>query len=427
MNIELMFSLFKILFCFFLMLTGIRRGLGIGMSILLGSIVLGLLFGLDLQEWLQAAWLSLAEPKALLLMAIVALIMVLSEIMERGGQSRRLMDVLSPYFTSPRMRLVFFPALIGLLPMPGGAIFSAPLVKAAVPEGTATGEQLALVNYWFRHLWELIWPLYPGIILAAYLAGMPVLGMIAYTWPSWPVCIILGWLFYLSPKRLPLSRGQLADQGPVPGWTVCKEALPLLVALVGALGLEGVIWSLGSPVIPETGFVLALLLAVLCAAWQNAFSPGQVVSIFGKRHLLSMMLTIISIFVFKGVLDQGGVVQALAQGVGSGMGLLVLTVSLPLLVGMISGITLAFVGATFPLLIGIMEHINISDQLPYLVLAMFAGYAGVLGSPLHICFLLTCEFFHQDVPRVWVKLFVPCLLFLCFGVGYFFFLSLIFK
>ena len=43
--------------------------------------------------------------------------------------------------------------------MPGGAIFSAPLVKGAAEGLDATPGQLSLVNYWFRHVWEVAWPL----------------------------------------------------------------------------------------------------------------------------------------------------------------------------------------------------------------------------------------------------------------------------
>lgn len=82
---------------------------------------------------------------------------------------------------------------------------------------------------------------------------------------------------------------------------------------------------------------------------------------------------------------------------------------MPFLVGMVAGINVAFVGATFPLLLGLLETLGMADQtLPYLVLATFSGFTGVMVSPLHICFLLTCEFFGADLGRTWRRLIAPC-------------------
>jgi hypothetical protein len=48
--------------------------------------------------------------------------------------------------------IIIFPALIGLLPMPGGAIFSAPMVKDIGSRYQLSGSQLSYINYWFRHI-----------------------------------------------------------------------------------------------------------------------------------------------------------------------------------------------------------------------------------------------------------------------------------
>ena len=64
------------------------------------------------------------------------------------------------------------PALVGILPMPGGAIFSAPLVEASRTSPHTQGEILAFINYWFRHIWEYFLPLYPAILLVSSLSGL---------------------------------------------------------------------------------------------------------------------------------------------------------------------------------------------------------------------------------------------------------------
>ena len=174
----------KVLLAFVIMLAGMRFKVGLGLSILVGGLVMGLVFGLGVMEWAQAGIMALTQEKFLFLAAIVGLILILSDAMERSGQSKRLMESLSGYLTNPRLRLIFFPALIGLLPMPGGAVFSAPMVKTVSEDMRVTNSDRAVINYWFRHIWELFWPLYPGIILTVALADIPIIDLIGKTWPG---------------------------------------------------------------------------------------------------------------------------------------------------------------------------------------------------------------------------------------------------
>jgi integral membrane protein (TIGR00529 family) len=192
----------KVLGAFALMLLGIRVKLGLGLSILAGGVAMGFLFDLGPMPLLRVGAVALTKEKFLFLAAIVGLILILSDALERSGQSRRLMDALSGYLTSPRLRLVFFPALIGLLPMPGGAVFSAPMVKAVSEKMSLRNEDRTVINYWFRHVWELAWPLYPGIILTVALADVPIVSFISRTWPGVIAMFALGWFFYLRPGVL---------------------------------------------------------------------------------------------------------------------------------------------------------------------------------------------------------------------------------
>ena len=414
----------KVGLVFALMLAGIRFKLGIGLSILTGSLALGLSFGLSPWEWLGNALAALADTQLVLLLIIIEAIMILSHLLETSGQSQKIMSTMSRHLKWARLRLAFFPALIGLLPMPGGAVFSAPMVKSASEEFSVSAMDQTLVNYWFRHLWELIWPMYPGIILAASLSSTSLLHFIGLTWPSFPICILLGWIFFLRPQKTPLDPQALpagASDAEHGSWI---DTVPLVLAVGGTLVLQGLIWLTELPLPSELGFILALLLAIWACLRRNNISVQAVGPLLIKKHFVQMLFTLVAIFVFKEVLDQGGVVQELAQGTSSASALILISVLLPLVVGLISGITLAYVGATFPLIGGILDHLGLENRLSYLVLAMFAGYAGVLGSPLHICFLLTCEFFKVNPFSAWLRILVPSSIFMAAGCVYFWILGL---
>jgi integral membrane protein (TIGR00529 family) len=411
----------KIFFVFMAMLAGIKFRLGIGTSILGGSVLTGLLFGIPAWKWVIIAGESLLDLKLILLAIIVLLIMILSRIMENTGQNKRLMHELSGLLKWPRFRLAFFPALIGLLPMPGGAVFSAPMVKSAALDQDLANKDKILINYWFRHIWELIWPLYPGLILAAHFSGIPLVRLLGYTWPGLLVCLILGWFFFLRPLKIkPPKNNETPRFKPRKAF---YESLPLAIAIVGSLSLEALVWSFVPSVYPEVGLVAGLFLAISVCSRQNRVSLTRVLAFAGEKHLWQMLFVVLAIFVFKGTLDNGEIVREISSAIAGPGTLLAAAAVIPLMVGVISGITIAFVGATFPLILGIVDQLGIEANAPYVVLGLFAGLAGVMVSPIHICFILTCEFFHTNLASVWPKLILPCLLLFLSGLGYFFILS----
>lgn len=415
--------LIKVLAAFTAMLVGIRLRLGLGSSILAGTALTGLFFGLSLDRWPTTLGLALTNEKTLFLGAIVGLIMLLSGVLEKTGQSARLMDALTAYLRKPRLRLIFFPALIGLLPMPGGAVFSAPMVGEMSKDMDIPDADKVLVNYWFRHVWELAWPLYPGIILSASLADIPMHSLILRTLPAVPLMFLLGSFFVL--RNIRLTPAPMTAATPKGDWRAAlRLGLPLIIAIGGAVGLEICI-GVFAPGIPfEWGVLLALGGAIICTSLQNRVSPLMFGKILFSKHLGSMLYVIVAIFVYKEFMQASGVVEELSRMGGGNMALVVASVLLPLLVGVISGINVAFVGATFPLMLGLLDQLGMSGQtLNYIVLGQFAGFTGVMISPLHICFLLTCQYFHVEIADAWRKLALPGSLILAFGVAWFFILN----
>jgi len=414
----------KVFAAFAAMLVGIRLRMPLSVSILCGGVLLGLFFGLGPVSIIQACGYALVQEKFLFLAAIVGLILVLSDALERSGQSERLMDALSGYLTRPRLRLVFFPALIGLLPMPGGAIFSAPLTDAASKDMDMDNTQRALINYWFRHIWELAWPLYPGFILIVALADIPIAALISRTWPAVLIMLVSGWFFFLRPGVLRVKRDKsLSSPGKRDVKAVLVQGLPLIVAIVGSVGLECLIPVFAPKVSFEIGVLAALVASIVCIMVQNRLGLEFTRQVLGKKSLYSMLLVIAAIFMFKETMYAADVVRAMSEAAGEDAALFAAAVFLPFLVGMVSGITVAFVGSTFPLLLGLIDTLGIQGQMiPYLVLASFAGFTGVLVSPLHICFILTCRFFRVDISRTWRKLVPPSLVFAVCGFLLFLFL-----
>lgn len=411
-----MTAILSILAVFAVMLAGIRLKLGLGWSILAGSFLLALLFDLSPLGWLKTIPAALLTEEAVVLCAIIAVILAFSSLYSASGQSEAFMRAIRGQVRSRSLLLVFFPALIGLLPMPGGAIFSAPMVESAARELDVHPADQTLINYWFRHIWELAWPLYPGVILTSSLAAMPVTSIVGIMWPGPFVCVALGWALILRPalKNAPTLPAVTPGERNARDWI---GGVPLATAIIGSILGEWICSKLW-PVQPmEYGIVAALILASGVSLLLARARWAEIAREAGKDNTMALLGVVAAIFIFKEVLHQGHVVDALARTLGGGSAIYVMAIVLPFLVGFVSGITMAFVGATFPLLFGLLHSTGQSHLVPaVLSLGLYSGFAGIMSSPMHICYLMTCNYFHQDPGKLLPRILVPGLLLIPAGL-----------
>ena len=402
-------AIVKMVMIFFLVLICIRKKLSLGNAFFLGTLFLSLLFGLKPQATLMSIFASITDPKTLSIAVVVSLILVLSSSMELAGQMQRMLKNFQGLVASPRLNLIIFPALIGLLPMPGGAVFSAPMVKELGMRSKLSEAQLSFVNYWFRHIWEHWWPLYPGILLTTVITEISLLAIIVIMCPFTAVAVWLGYRALKSPGSLPTND----NKNPrLPLWPFIKELMPILVVIFPGLGM-GVLFSKlfpGFPISKEIGLILALCMAIAWVWYQNRTSKKQIWSTLTNPQLLNMMYMIVGILIFKGILTDSHAAAAISQElIQMHIPLALIAVVLPLLVGMSGGIVIAFVGSTLPILVSMIQSLGEAQFLPaYVMLILVSGFTGVMLSPMHLCFLLSNEYFGVTLISVYRHLWKPC-------------------
>ena len=122
---------------------------------------------------------------------------MLSGVQGASGQGRRLVLSLERIIRWPRVPLIIFPAMVGLLLMPGGALFSCPMLEEADQGLNIEPGRKVLINYWFRHIWEVSWPLYPGYVLVSSLLGLDLPTLLRYTFPIVVMAVVIGWFFLM--------------------------------------------------------------------------------------------------------------------------------------------------------------------------------------------------------------------------------------
>jgi integral membrane protein (TIGR00529 family) len=391
-----------------------RFRLHLSLSLLFGALVLGLWMGMDPLHWLQTAFLSMTRFQTVSLVLIVGLILVLSRIMDGAGQMHRLVESFTRLTRDPRIIGSVMTAMIGLLPMPGGALFSAPLVETSLSGKGVSPEQKTLLNYWFRHVWEYWWPLYPGVVLAVALLKVETWVYILYMAPLTLISVIAGVLFILRPM------GKIRADGTGSfSWASFKqflwEMMPILVViLVIALtaGVTKVLGFLGFPV-KVSGAVSILPGLVAAIVWVcavNRVPRMKIQSAFLDRTLFPMLFLVLAVMVFQGTLTESQAVMKIRDELAVyNVPILLVIALMPFLSGFITGLAVGFVGLSFPLVIPMFPANPLFDYMAYAALAYTFGYMGMMLSPVHLCFLVTKDFYKAGLLKSYPRLLLSAL------------------
>ena len=151
-----------------------------GFAIFAGSIILSFLV-LPLNTIPSLMLQSLWNYQTLQLLVVVASALTLSRFMEVKGLLASLATALEN--TTPKLAIHLIPAVIGLVPMPAGALVSATASQDLLKRLGLNPERSTFINYWFRHFWEFSIPVYPSIIATSVLLTIPFSFILATLFP----------------------------------------------------------------------------------------------------------------------------------------------------------------------------------------------------------------------------------------------------
>jgi len=406
-------ALLKLIFLFFFLVFLLKKRWLLGHALFLSAILCGLIQNLSILQICFSFITAITYKQNLLLACVIISILIFAHSLEKTGYIRHIIDVFQGVFPWPRLNLMILPALIGLLPMPGGAIFSAPFIEEIAKHYKIPRTQQAIINYWFRHSWEYSWPLYPGLLLTVHLGQVGLFELAIIDLPIMILSFLFGYIFFLSPvkgKSFTL-KGQF--------WIFLKEIAPILTVIFLAGGSELIFYFLPR----ELFIILAVWVGIIWVWIRKKITLFQLYTILKDKTLLKVLYAVMAIFSFKQILiDSQIVLYANKTLINYHIPIAFIAFFLPFLVGLTIGLTLAFVGSTFPFIFSLLETTH-TPLLPYAMLAYSSGIIGVLLSPMHLCLVLSIEYFHVEFSKIHQQLYWPCILMLFCIIIWFVFLK----
>jgi hypothetical protein len=389
------------------------------LSVALGALVLGFWSGHCLGAILAISWARLSSAGCILLMLILLQVIWLSSQMAAAGVMEDLVTAVRAR-VSRRGAVAVLPAVIGLLPMPGGALFSAPLVDSCDTDDMISPVLKAQTNHWFRHMWEFWWPLYPGVLLALAMTGLEIWQMMMIGMPLTLCSVGAGYVFLL--RRIKPEHAEVAFSAPAAGQGPGPFALllPIVVVIVcyttirvADAGLRHV-WQEAPRMHRYVPMVLGLAAAILTLQIQRPLGKEQWKKILLSGRAIGMAAVVAAVLVYGAFIEadlpggQSLVGQMSAEMAQWGIPLMPIIMLLPLVSGLATGVTVACVGASFPIVIDLLgDSPSTSALLATTVLAYGFGYVGMLLSPVHVCLVVTAEHFKTGVLRIGTGLLRP--------------------
>jgi integral membrane protein (TIGR00529 family) len=366
----------------------LRKGMGIGHVLLLASGALIIVYGMDVSGIVHATRRAATSRISVALLFSLSLIRIFELVLREQSILSTMTQQIKGTFRLRKAIIISMPMIIGMLPSLGGAYFSAPMVREAT-ENTGMGrEEKAFINYWFRHPWEYILPLYPGIVFASAVSGIPLNRLIISNMACAAMMLIAGFIFSMRGVGLPMQDEQdkdLPPRGRGNGGRAWLSFLPIaaVLFLVIVLHLE-LQYALLTVIVPLFAYY-RYDTARIFQSLRYGFSPEVIVLIAG-------------IMLFKETLEISGAVKNLGNlFISHGVPALPLFCLLPFIAGILTGHTVGFVGSTFALLANVAG----TASQPLVSLAFAAGFIGVLLSPLHLCLILTKEYFRADLSGIY--------------------------
>ena len=360
-----------------------RRDLALGMGV--ATITLAV-FTLSLGGFGAALRATFTDPSVCLLALVVGIIPLIGGLLERFGEMDRLVSNLR---IGIRPFLILAPSLVGMLPMPGGTLLSAPMIERGA--GHEPADLKAAVNVWFRHTLLPVYPLGAALIASAKVAGFQVYDVIPAMTPVFLLSLLLGYIFLL--RRVD---GKLAQSGT---FSLTGLLIPLSVILIAPL-IDLILKHAMALPVAEIGTAVGVLTSLGLAVAICRPSGRELRDVTLKAKPWRFSAIILAMFAFLEVFQASGLPDRIAAMT---LPPLVLCVIIGFALGLITGRIQAPMAIVVPIYISTYGGLSAAA----FAVTFYAVFLGFLLTPIHPCVSVSLEYFETSLSSFWWRLAAP--------------------
>lgn len=315
-------------------------------------------------------------------------------------ESELMIELIQKMNVSKKVALMVAPALFGLLPVPGGALMSAPILEQIDQiDPNLNPNRKVGINVWYRHALILIYPLSSTLLVASVLSGISLYIIIVAMIIPFIVMMIVGY-FALLRQVEKKEEKNIRDLK-----RVFINLIPIVIApIIDFFGRTFLNFS-----IPEIFLLIGLFLSIWIALKFAEMPFSSIKSIAKKMKVWRFPLLILAMFLFLEIFIKSGV----PEDIGA--------LELPFIILICTGFFLGFALGRVQLPISILIPIYLIQyaltSMPLLdfVFLYFATFLGYLITPLHPCLAYSIQYFKTNYKDAFKSIGIPT--FICFGLS----------
>ena len=368
------------------------RRVGLGVSLTVAAFLMSFL-SLGISGTATVLLETCIDPVTLTLVFSSFFIMLLSRLYKETGLINVLTRSLGGFIKNPKVTVSLLPAVIGLLPVAGGALMSAPMVEAEADKLGLDEPKKTYINIWFRHTILPVYPVSQFLILTAALTGTSIDALIVRQALVVAVMIIVGYFIGLRKIR----NIKHAD----------SETKSNLKA-----NLKGLAYSF-SPIIITIILTAALNVNIAISTLVGAITLLAItrtkVTIFQKilknRAVWEVTLAAFGALLLRNVTLASGASQILGSALANtNLNEIVILSVVPAVIGFLLGSPSGAVALSVPILAETVTFIPKNASLLYI-----SAYLGYLGAPTHLCLVFTAQYFKTSITKSY-KYLIPSII-----------------
>ncbi|HLP58001.1 MAG TPA: DUF401 family protein [Candidatus Deferrimicrobium sp.] len=375
----------------------LRLKVDLSLTIFLLSLYTVILFRVNLTTAWFAAAHEMVGSSTIQLLIITTMVLYIESVQKSRHMFDKLISSLNSMMRDTRVVAIVSPAIIGFLPLLGGALISAPLVDVSTKNLKLKPEFKTFINYWFRHIWEYVWPVYASLVLFQTLSGIPLKTIILYQAPFTVLNVITGLIVTLLYFKKHHIKREIPAEIHSFYWTVrnfFEGVWPLLLIIV-------LFFFLSVPL----HITLPLVAGILTITARMKIK--EIFRMFFSRSSGRIVMLVAAVMVFQRMIEISNAFTTLSQ-IGMSLGMVVAVIFLvSFSMGFLTGVNTAFIAIAYPILLPLIKNLPGSHFLPLSLYVFVIGFAGILVSPLHLCLVLTNEYFKSNLYKVYYYLLLP--------------------
>ncbi len=376
----------------------IYRRVNLGITLNAAALVLAVL-SVDLQTIPSVLYATMIDPLTIATVLATFGIMWLSQLYKETKVINQLSESAGEIINNSKVVSSVLPAVVGFLPVAGGALMSAPLVNCETEKLGLKSEKKAFVNLWFRHTVFPVYPLSQTLIITAALTGIAIPLIILRQLPIVVVMITVGYVIgFWRVSEVEKRQRRPGFNSGLKRFLVSFS--PILATIVAVAAIDVTLNAAYPDLrIAQFGFdvAIATLIGLVILGLISRPAPRVVVKPLKEWGIYGITLAAFGAFLLRNVAVAAGISDMFKMFAGNGgLDVLLMLTVVPAVLGFVTASPSGGVAISVPILTGILTF------SPKVVSLLFiSAYLGYLIVPSHLCFAFTVDYFKCSMSRVY--------------------------